>query len=401
MTAVAGRRVVLGVSGGIACYKACTIARRLTEDGAEVDVVMTRAATEFIRPLTFEALTGRPVITSLWDRGHALDHVKLGRDHDLVIVAPATAQLIARMAQGIADDFLTALLLARRCPVLLCPAMNDAMYANPATQANLDNLKKIPISILGPATGPLAHGEGEGPGRMIEPEEIVAWAQRMLRSAAPFQGKHVVVTAGPTREAFDPVRVVTNRSSGRMGYALAQAAWLRGAKVTLIAGPGSQAIPAGVTLVRVESTEEMKKAVGDALPTADCLIMAAAPADYAPARASQHKTKRDAGPVQITLEPTPDILSSTAYFRRGNAVMVGFALESDNMVASAQEKLVKKQLDLIVANDARDPKSGPESPSNKVTLVTSKSVDELPLLPKAEVAEAILDRVAKLMESRG
>ncbi len=401
MTAVAGRRVVLGVSGGIACYKACTIARRLTEDGAEVDVVMTRAATEFIRPLTFEALTGRPVITSLWDRGHALDHVKLGRDHDLVIVAPATAQLIARMAQGIADDFLTALLLARRCPVLLCPAMNDAMYANPATQTNLGILKKTPITILGPTTGPLAHGEGDGPGRMIEPEEIVAWAQRMLRSAAPFEGRHVVVTAGPTREAFDPVRVVTNRSSGRMGYALAQAAWLRGAKVTLIAGPGGQAVPAGVTLVRVESTEQMKQAVGDALPTADCLIMAAAPADYAPAKAAPHKTKRDAGPVQITLEPTPDILSSTAYFRRGNAVMVGFALESENLVASAQEKLVKKQLDLIVANDAHDPKSGPESPNNKVVLITAKSVDELPLLPKAEVAEAILDRVAKLMEARG
>jgi phosphopantothenoylcysteine decarboxylase/phosphopantothenate--cysteine ligase len=285
--------------------------------------------------------------------------------------------------------------------------MNDQMYRNPATQANLERIRNESgpasrlVTILGPATGPLAHGEGDGPGRMIEPDEIVCWAERMLRSTPPFAGKHVVVTAGPTREPMDPVRVVTNRSSGRMGYELARAAWLRGAKVTLIAGPGSQSTPVGANVVRVETTAQMKDAVSDALPTADCLIMAAAPADYAPAKSAAHKTKRDAGPVQVTMEPTPDILASTAYWRRAGAVIVGFALETEKLIESAKEKLVKKQLDLIVANDATDPQSGPEALTNRVTLVTAKGVDSLPLMPKSEVAEAILDRIGTLMTARG
>jgi phosphopantothenoylcysteine decarboxylase/phosphopantothenate--cysteine ligase len=405
VTGVAGRHVVLGVSGGIASYKACTVARRLTEAGALVDVVMTPSATEFIRPLTFEALTARPVVSSLWEPGRSLDHVRLGREPDLIVVAPATAQTIARMAQGMADDFLTALLLARRAPVLLCPAMNDAMYAHPATRANLKRLadgaaQTGSLTILGPVSGPLAHGEGEGPGRMVEPEEIVAWAERLLRSAAPFAGKQVVVTAGPTREALDPVRVVTNRSSGRMGYALARAAWLRGAAVTLIAGPGALADPVGVKLVRVETTGEMKDAVSQSLSSADCLIMAAAPADYAPTAVASQKAKRDAGPVKLVLEPTEDILSSTAYWRRSSAVMVGFALETHDLVANAREKLVKKQLDLIVANSATEAAAGPESETNKVTLVTADQAEELPLMSKAAAAEAILDRVTNLMASR-
>lgn len=407
MTRIAGRHVVLGVSGGIASYKACTIARRLTEAGVHVDVVMTASATEFIRPLTFEALTARPVVTSLWDHGRALDHVRMGRaETDLIVVAPATAQVIARMAQGMADDFLTALLLARKAPVLLCPAMNDAMYGQAVTQENLKKLgmgngeSGMGLTILGPATGPLAHGEGSGPGRMVEPEEIIAWVERMLRSAAPFAGKHLVVTAGPTREAMDPVRVVTNRSSGRMGFELARAAWLRGATVTLITGPSQLEAPVGVKVVRIESTEELKEAVSNTLSAADALIMAAAPADYAPAAASARKTKRDAGPVTITLEPTPDVLTSTAYWRRSSCVMVGFALETHDMLASAREKLVKKHLDLIVANNATEEGSGPEALTNKVTLVTADATEELPLLPKAEVAEVILDRVGKLMAAR-
>jgi phosphopantothenoylcysteine decarboxylase/phosphopantothenate--cysteine ligase len=416
---IAGRHVVLGVSGGIAGYKACTIARRLTEAGVLVDVVMSSSATEFIRPLTFEALTGRPVVTSLWDHGRALDHVRLGRaETDLIIVAPATAQLIARMAQGMADDFLTALLLARKAPVLLCPAMNDVMYLHAATQANLKQLGNrqsamgnrqaamgnrewaMGLTILGPATGPLAHGEGEGPGRMVEPEEIVAHGERLLRSAAPFAGKHIVVTAGPTREAMDPVRVVTNRSSGRMGFELARAAWLRGATVTLITGPTQLEPPIGVKVVRIESTEELQDAVSQSLSSADALIMAAAPADYKPATTADRKVKRDAGPVTLTLEPTADVLASTAYWRRSSAVMVGFALETHDMLASAREKLDKKHLDLIVANSATEPGSGPESATNKVTLVTATAAEELPLMPKAEVAEAILDRIETLMASR-
>ena len=421
MTRIAVRHVVLGVSGGIAGYKACTIARRLTEAGVLVDVVMSSSATEFIRPLTFEALTGRPVVTSLWDHGRALDHVRMGRaETDLIIVAPATAQLIARMAQGMADDFLTALLLARKAPVLLCPAMNDVMYSRAETQENLKKLgnrqaaignrgsaadSRFPIpdsriTILGPATGPLAHGEGEGPGRMVEPEEIVAHVERLLRSAAPFAGKHIVVTAGPTREAMDPVRVMTNRSSGRMGFELARAAWLRDATVTLISGPTQFEPPIGVKVVRIESTQELQDAVSQSLSSADALIMAAAPADYKPSTTADRKVKRDAGPVTLTLEPTGDVLASTAYWRRSSAVMVGFALETHDMLVSAREKLDKKQLDLIVANSATEPGSGPESATNKVTLVTATAAEELPLMPKAEVAEAILDRIETLMAAR-
>jgi len=402
VTPVAGRRVLLGVSGGIACYKACAVARRLTEDGALVDVVMTAAAGEFIRPLTFEALTGRPVVTSLWEPGRALDHVKLGRTTDLIVAAPATAQLIARMAQGMADDFLTALLLARRAPLLLVPAMNDQMYAHPATQANLKMLsKQDALTILGPTTGPLAHGEGEGPGRMVEPDEICAWAERLLRSAEPFAGRHVVVTAGPTREPMDPVRVITNRSSGRMGFALARAAWLRGADVTLIAGPGGLSAPPGVTVRRVETTEDLKKAVSKALPEADALIMAAAPSDYHPGTPSKNKTKRESGALTLKLEPTPDVLTSTTKARRNGAVIVGFALETKDLVASARHKLKSKGLDLVIANPANEKGAGPESPTNKVTLVTAKDTKALPLMPKDAVAEAILDKVGALLAHRG
>jgi phosphopantothenoylcysteine decarboxylase/phosphopantothenate--cysteine ligase len=402
MTGIAGRHVVLGVSGGIAIYKACALARRLTEDGARVDVVMTASATEFIRPLTFEALTGRPVVTSLWDSGRALDHVKLGRQPDLIIVAPATARLIARAAQGMADDFLTALLLARRSPLLLCPAMNDQMYAHPETQANLEKLRTEDggrrTVILGPATGPLAHGEGEGPGRMVEPEEILAHAERMLRSAAPFAGRRVVVTAGPTREALDPVRVITNRSTGRMGYALARAAWVRGADVTLISGPGLLAPPPGVDVVRVETTDDLLKAVSGALPSADVLMMAAAPADYRPAgAASVKKTKRADGAFSLALEPTPDVLGGTALRRRSGALVVGFALETGDLVAGARRKLEEKQLDLVVANDATEPGAGPEVLTNRVALVTKDGVEQLPLMGKDDVAEAVLDRVAALL----
>ncbi len=411
---VAGRHVVLGVSGGIASYKACIVARRLTELGAAVDVVMTASATEFIGPVTFEALTGRPVITSLWDRSHALDHIRLGRVPDLIVVAPATAHLVARAAQGLADDFLTALLLGRRSPLLLCPAMNDQMYAHPETRRNLEKLgSRIEdrgsstsrsaildprsVFVLGPATGPLAHGEGEGPGRMVEPEEIVAWAERLMRSAAPWAGRRVVVTAGPTREALDPVRTITNRSSGRMGFALARAAWLRGADVTLIAGPTALAPPSFVDVVRVDSTQDLLQAVGTALPRADVLIMAAAPADYRPAKADAVKAKRAAGARDLVLEPTPDVLAQTLEKRKPGAVIVGFALETGDAAAKAKDKLAAKRLDLVVANDAAEAGAGPEVPTNRVTLVTAQQTERLELMSKDDVAEQVLDRVAALL----
>jgi phosphopantothenoylcysteine decarboxylase/phosphopantothenate--cysteine ligase len=397
---IAGRHVILGVSGGIAAYKTCVVARRLAEAGAAVEAVLTAAAAEFVGPVTFEALTGRPVVTSLWQSGRALDHVRFGREADLVVVAPATAHLIARFAQGMADDFLTALLLAGRAPVLLCPAMNDRMYAHPETQANLALLRARGVEVLGPATGALAEGPGEGPGRMVEPEEIVAAAERMLRRGAPWTDRRVLVTAGPTREALDPVRVLTNRSSGRMGYALARAAWLRGADVTLISGPVALASPPGVAVIPVQSTGQMAAAVADALPLADVLLMAAAPADYRPAAPLEKKAKRGEGALKVELEPTADILAGTAGRRKKGAVIVGFALETGDAVAGAEEKLKAKRLDLVVANDATEPGAGPDVPTNRVTIVSRTGVEALPLLSKDEAAEAILDRVQVLL-SRG
>jgi phosphopantothenoylcysteine decarboxylase/phosphopantothenate--cysteine ligase len=401
VTGVAGRHVVLGVSGGIASYKACVVARRLTEAGATVDVVMTAAATEFVRPMLFEALTGRPVGTSLWEAGRALDHIRLGRAPDLVVVAPATARLIARAAQGLADDLLTALLLARRAPLLLCPAMNDAMYAHPETHKNLALLRERGVHVLGPVTGALAYGEGEGPGRMVEPETIVAYATRLLRSGAPFAGRRVLVTAGPTREAIDPVRVITNRSTGRMGYALARAAWERGAEVTLVSGPSQLPLPVGVEVVRIETTAELQAAVAHALPSAEVLLMAAAPADYRPMQAAATKTPRRSGALAVPVEPTDDVLLGTITLRKRGAVIVGFALETGDVTAKAREKLRRKHLDLVVANDATEPGAGPEVETNRVTFVTARGEVALPLQSKDAVAEAILDRVAELVAARG
>lgn len=389
-----GRRVVLGVSGGIACYKSCILARQLTEAGAEVDVVMTRAALEFVRPLTFEALTGRPVLASLWEQGRALSHVRLGQEAALVIVAPATAQLIARVAQGMADDLLTALLLASAAPVLLAPAMNDQMFASAATQANLVRLRGR-ATLVGPETGPLAEGPSDRPGRMSEPDVIMAHAERLLRRRnSHLDGKRVIVTAGPTRESLDPVRVISNRSSGRMGYALAQAAWVRGADVRLISGPSALPEPVGVEVTRVESTADLATAVGAALPEADVLIMAAAPADFRPSNSESVKRSRGQGDVSLTLVPTADVLAATAGSRKPGAFIVGFALETGNAMARAREKLQRKQLDLIVVNDALEAGAGFEVATNRVTLLARDgSVTELPLASKHDVAHAILDAV--------
>ncbi|HEX6990578.1 MAG TPA: bifunctional phosphopantothenoylcysteine decarboxylase/phosphopantothenate--cysteine ligase CoaBC [Gemmatimonadales bacterium] len=389
-----GRRVVLGVSGGIASYKSCILARRLTEAGAGVDVVMTRAAQEFVRPLTFEALTGRPVLASLWEQGRALSHVRLGQDADLIVVAPATAQLLARFAQGLADDFLTTLLLASTAPVLLAPAMNDEMFAAGTTRANVELLRQR-ATIVGPATGALAEGPSDRPGRMSEPEVIMAHAERLLRRrGSRLDGKRIIVTAGPTRESIDPVRVISNRSSGRMGFALAQAAWARGADVLLVSGPSALAAPEGVEVLRIESTAELASAVEAALPGADAMIMAAAPADYRPAKPAEVKRARGQGEVTMALEPTPDVLASTIGRRKPGAIIVGFALETGSAMARAQQKLSRKQLDLIVVNDALEPGAGFEVATNRVTLLGKDgSVTELPLASKHEVAHAILDAV--------
>ncbi len=390
----AGRHVVLGVSGGIACYKSCHLARRLTEAGARVDVVLTRAAAEFVRPLTFEALTGRPVLESLWVTGTALAHIRLAREADLVIVAPATAQLIARAAHGLADDTLTALLLARTGPVLLAPAMNDAMFAHPATEANVAALVARGWMVVGPETGALAEGPSDRPGRMSEPETILAYAARVIRGTGVLAGRRVVVTAGPTRESLDPVRVLTNRSSGRMGFRLAEAAWERGADVVLITGPSQLPIPTGVTVRRVESTDEMARAVRAELPAADVLIMAAAPADYRTAEPADAKRPRADGPVTLSLTATPDILVSTRDARKAGSVMVGFALETGDAVARGRRKLEAKGLDLIVVNDALEPGAGFDVETNRVVLLRRGGPDHaIPLADKRLIAEAILDAI--------
>jgi phosphopantothenoylcysteine decarboxylase/phosphopantothenate--cysteine ligase len=381
------------VSGGIASYKSCILARRLTEAGARVDVVLTKSAGEFIRPLTFEALTGRPVLSSLWEPGRALSHVRLGQEPDLIIVAPATAHLIARVAQGLAEDVLTTLLLARTAPLLLAPAMNDEMFDRPETRANLEMLRARGVTVVGPEVGALAEGPSERPGRMSEPETIMAHGARLLRGG-PLQGRRVIVTAGPTRESIDPVRVVTNRSSGKMGYRVAEAAWERGAEVVLIAGPVALTDPVGVRVVRVESTQEMEDAVRLELPRADVLVMAAAPADFRPSSPSDGKRPRVDGALAIPMEPTGDVLDATRSLRKQGSMIVGFALETGDALAKGLAKLERKGLDLIVVNDALEPGAGFEKETNRVALLSRDGTRRiLPLQSKREVAEAILDTV--------
>ncbi|HEU4456921.1 MAG TPA: bifunctional phosphopantothenoylcysteine decarboxylase/phosphopantothenate--cysteine ligase CoaBC, partial [Longimicrobium sp.] len=316
-----------------------------------------------------------------------------------VVVAPATANFLARAAAGMADDLLTAVLLATEAPVVLCPAMNDRMYAHAATQANLLRLSQLGYRIAGPAVGPLAWGEGEGPGRMIEPEAVQAWAGRALEGATPLAGKRVVVTAGGTREPIDPVRYIGNRSSGRMGYEIAAAAWRRGADVLLVSGPSHLPVPIGVEIRPVETAEEMRAAVAAALPAADALVMAAAVADFRPASAAEEKIKKESGGVpEIRLEPTADVLRSTRELRPPHAVVVGFALETESAVENGRRKLEGKGLDLLVVNDAREPGAGFEVETNRVVLLQPGRDDEaLPLMAKSEVADRILDRVEAIL----
>lgn len=394
---LAGRQIVLGVSGGIACYKACTLARRLTEAGALVDCVLTQAAGQFVRPLTFEALTGRPVLSSLWEPGRALDHIGLAQEPDAIVIAPATANLLARAAQGLADDLLTAILLARSVPVLAAPAMNDRMYQHEATQLNLDTLRKRGWAIIGPEVGPLAEGPSDLPGRMSEPEDIIAELERLLLSPeTPWLGRKVLITAGPTREAIDAVRLLSNRSSGKMGLELARVARAYGADVTLVTGPTDLDPPYGVKTVRVDSTEEMCVAVRENLAGMDALIMAAAPADFLPVESHEGKLRRSEG-LTLELRPTADILVETAPNRPDGCVVIGFALEYGDGVDRAREKLAGKDLDLVVLNRADQDDSGFEVDSFRATLVSPAGEDQLPLMSKSEAAARILERAGQLL----
>ena len=400
-----GRRIVLGVTGGIAAYKAVQLARDLTRLGAVVDTVVTDGAQRFVQPLSFEGVTGRPSATDLFSTEGAALHIKLGSEADVVCVAPATADLIARAAQGRADDLLTTTLLATRAPVLICPAMNDRMYSHPQTQANLGHLRDaLSYRVAGPGTGPLAAGEGDGPGRMLEPHEIVEEIGRVLSEVSPLRGKKVLITAGPTREAIDPVRFVGNRSSGRMGFALAAAAWRRGADVTVVAGPVHLPVPYGVEVIRVETAQGMLDSVSVHLPEADVSVFAAAVVDYRPADPSEEKLKRaDVGSdMTLTFTENPDVALETRALRKTGSISVGFALETKCLMENAQAKLESKGFDLIVANEAEAEGAGFEVETNCMLLLGADvEAEELPLLPKDEVAEVILDRVSGIMESGG
>ena len=398
-----GRRIVLGVTGGVAAYKAVQLARDLTRLGAEVDAVLTGGAQRFVQPLSFDAVTGRSTATELFSTEGAALHIKLGSEADVVCVAPATADLIARAAHGRADDLLTTTLLATRAPVLICPAMNDRMYSHAQTQANLRHLEEaLSYRIAGPGTGALAAGEGSGPGRMLEPHEIVEEIGRALSDASPLRGKQVLITAGPTREAIDPVRFISNRSSGRMGFALAAAAWRRGADVKVVAGPVSLPVPYGVEVLEVETAQEMLECVSEHLPEADVSVFASAVADYRPANPSGEKLKRsEVGPeMTLTLAENPDVAGETRAVRKTGSVSVGFALETKSLVENARAKLEAKGFDMIVANEAEGEGAGFDVDTNRVVLLGADGEpEELPLLAKDEVAEVILDRVSTIMES--
>ena len=398
----AGRRVLLGVAGGIASYKSAWLARLLTKAGAQVDVVLTRAATEFIGAVTFEALTGRPVHSGLFDPGRALGHIALARGADAVVVAPATADLLARAATGQADDLLTACLLATEAPVLLVPAMNDRMWAHAQVQANAAHLRDLGYHVLEPDQGMLAAGEGSGPGRMPEPEVIFAHVGRLLEPKGALAGRRVLVTAGPTREQIDPVRFLSNYSTGKMGVAIAAAAWRRGAEVTLVAGPLGVAVPPGLTHVPVQDTLQMRDAVAERIGAADVVVMSAAPADYRPADRAPGKLKKTGGARAMELQETEDILVSTRARRKAGAVIVGFALETDDLLANARRKLEGKGLDFVVLNAANEPGAGFGVDTNRVTIVTHDGAEpeQLSLMDKRDVADEILDRVEARLHGR-
>ncbi|HKK28236.1 MAG TPA: bifunctional phosphopantothenoylcysteine decarboxylase/phosphopantothenate--cysteine ligase CoaBC [Gemmatimonadota bacterium] len=400
MRALEGRRVLLVVTGGIAAYKSADLVRRLREAGAEVRVVLTDSARRFVGPVTFEALSGSPVLADVWER--PLAHIELGKEADVAVVAPATADFLARMAAGRADDLAGAALLAAACPVVACPAMNTRMWKHPATRENVATLRERGVHLVGPEEGELAEGE-TGMGRMSEPPAIVAETARVLGAArSPLSGLRVVVTAGPTRAPLDPVRFVSNGSSGRMGFALAAAAWRRGADVRLVAGPTTVEPPHGPALRRVRESSEMLEALREELDGAALLLMAAAVGDFVAGAVSDRKIKKGSGPLELTLEPGPDLLAETRSVREEEGVLsLGFALETDAGEKRALEKLREKGLDFIALNEAGAPDTGMEAETNRVTLFDRwGGCEEMPLLRKEEVAERILERIEERLEDR-
>jgi phosphopantothenoylcysteine decarboxylase/phosphopantothenate--cysteine ligase len=398
-------KIALGVTGGIAAYKAAEIVRLLQARDIRVQVVMTRAAQEFVRPLTFAALSGEKVITGMFAPGEehepnidsAIEHISVAQSIDALVVVPATADVLAHFAQGIASDFLTTLYLATTAPVVVAPAMNVNMWNHPATQANLEILRKRGVKIVEPGDGYLACGM-IGSGRLAENEAIVAAVMQALEVSEDMRGETVLITAGPTREKIDPVRYLTNRSSGRMGYALTEAALRRGARVLLVSGPTALTPPDAAEVVRVESAEEMRDAVLRLLPQASIVIKTAAVSDYRPKAAAGQKMKRK-GPMTLELEPTADILKELAS-KKESQLVIGFAAETENVLENARQKLVAKNLDAIVVNDVSREGVGFDSDRNAVTIIMHDGVVEIPETTKREVAQRVLDQVVRLRQQR-
>lgn len=395
MENLSGKTVLLGITGGIAAYKMANVTSALRKTGAEVHCILTQNATQFITPLTFETLSNNRCIVDTFDRNFQYDvaHVSLAKKADVILIAPATANVIAKLAHGLADDMLTTTVLAACCPKLIAPAMNTAMLENPATQENLATLRRYGFTVIEPATGMLACKD-VGSGKLPEPEVLCEEIYRVIAREKDLQGLHITVTAGPTQESLDPVRFLTNHSSGKMGYSIAREAMLRGADVTLISGPVALKAPLGVKLVHITTAQEMLERVQAALPQTDVLVMAAAVADYRPAVVADQKMKKGEGDMSIPLERTGDVLGWVAQNRHPGLFVCGFSMETEHMLENSQKKLTKKKLDMIVANNLKTQGAGFGVETNVVTLITQDWVEELPLLGKDEVAGKLLTAIA-------
>ena len=393
-----GKTIVLGVTGGIACFKAAALASMLVKQHANVQVIMTENATKFVTPLTFEQLTGQKALTDTFDRNfqHSVEHIAVADRADLVLIAPATANIIAKLAHGLADDMLTTTVLACDCPKAIAPAMNTKMYENPVTQDNLSTLRRYGWEVAEPASGHLACG-AEGKGRLPEPEELLELCLHAIAREKDLRGRRVLVTAGPTREALDPVRYLTNRSSGRMGYAIAKAAARRGAEVTLVTGPTALPRPGYVEIVDVESAQEMFEAVTSRAPDMDIIIKAAAVADYRPADVAEDKIKKKDGDLSIPLERTRDILGTLGQQKREGQFLCGFSMETRDLIENSRKKLTKKNLDMVAANNVKVAGAGFGVETNVLTLITPDGEKELPLMSKDAAADALLDAILERM----
>ena len=392
-----GKTILLGVTGGIAAYKAAALASSLVKLHAAVEVVMTENATQFIAPLTFEQLTGRKCLVDTFDRNfvHQVEHISLAQRTDLVIIAPATANVCAKLAHGLADDMLTTTVLACNCPKLIAPAMNTGMYENPVTQDNLKLLQHYGWEVIEPASGRLACG-AVGKGKLPEPEDLVQYILKHLAMEKDLQGKKILVTAGPTQEALDPVRYLTNHSTGKMGYAIAKMAMLRGAEVTLVSGPTNLPPVPFVNMVNIHSAQEMFEAVAANASQSDIIVKSAAVADYTPATYADNKLKKNDTDMSIPLKRTQDILAWLGENKRADQVICGFSMETENMVENSQKKLLKKNVDMICANNLKQAGAGFGVDTNILTLITKEKVTELPIMTKEAAANAILDAILKL-----